>query len=354
MSASKVAGDRKSKGKPALAAFAYDPGDLTARRFKATFDAIIDNIETVIKGKTDVCRLALVAIICEGHILFEDVPGTGKTMLARAIAQSMRAEVNRVQCTPDMLPGDITGSSIYDQGKGEFEFRPGPVFAHILLADEVNRAAPKTQSALLEAMGERKVSADGTTYLLPRPFFVLCTQNPIEQAGTFPLPEAQLDRFLFKLSMGYMDRDAEYQVMFDNSVQLSIEALTAVVDTEIIKMMIAYGATVKTSPEVAYYIVDLVKATREDPALALGASPRASINLLRASRVLAASDGREDVYPDDVRSVLKPVLAHRVILNPDAILRGETIDAVIDRVVTKVKPPTTGGAPRRQTAAVGS
>jgi MoxR-like ATPase len=354
MSATRVGSDRKSKAKQ-LAAVRYEVGDMSPRKFKGAFDAIVDNIETVIKGKTDIVRLALVAIICEGHILFEDVPGTGKTILARAIAQSMRAQVNRVQCTPDMLPGDITGSSIYDQSAGEFEFRPGPVFAHILLADEINRAAPKTQSALLEAMGERKVSADGVTYALPRPFFVLCTQNPIEQAGTFPLPEAQLDRFLFKLAMGYMERDAEYEVMFDNSVQLSIEKLGAVVDTEIIKQLIAYGSTVNTASEVAYYIVDLVKASREDPALALGASPRASINLLRSSRVLAASDGRTDVYPDDVRSVLKPVLAHRVILNPDAILRGETIDAVIERLVTKVKPPTTGGAPRvRQPASAGA
>lgn len=344
-----------TKVKRKLVAFEYEVGDMNTKRFKDTFDHIVDNIETVIRGKTDVVRLALVAILCEGHILFEDVPGTGKTMLARAIAQSINASVNRVQCTPDMLPGDITGSSIYDQKKGEFEFRAGPVFAHILLADEINRAAPKTQSALLEAMGERKVSADGVTYPLPRPFFVLCTQNPIEQAGTFPLPEAQLDRFLFKLTMGYMDRDAEFEVMFDNAVQLAIEALQGVVDTEVVKNMIAYAATINVAKEVAYYIVDLVKASREDPALALGASPRASINLLRSSRALAASDGRNDVYPDDVRSVLKPILAHRVILNPDAILRGETVDAVIERIVTKVKPPTTGGSPRRrEPAAVGS
>lgn len=343
-----------TKVKRKLASFEYEVGNMTTKSFKDNFDRIVDNIETVIKGKTDVVRLALVAILCEGHILFEDVPGTGKTMLARAIAQSINASVNRVQCTPDMLPGDITGSSIYDQKRGEFEFRPGPVFAHILLADEINRAAPKTQSALLEAMGERKVSADGVTYALPRPFLVLTTQNPIEQAGTFPLPEAQLDRFLFKLTMGYMDRDAEFEVMFDNAVQLSIEVLTGVVDTEVVKQMIAYAATVNVAREVAYYIVDLVKASREDPALALGASPRASINLLRSSRALAASDGRNDVYPDDVRSVLKPILAHRVILNPDAILRGETVDAVIERLVTKVKPPATGGSPsRREPATVG-
>lgn len=317
---------------------------MTAKKFKENFDGVVNNIATVIKGKEDVIRLSLVAILCEGHILFEDVPGTGKSMLARAIAQSMNASAARVQCTPDMLPGDITGSSIYDSKKGEFEFRPGPVFAHVLLADEVNRATPKTQSALLEAMGERKVSADGVTYSLPRPFLVLATQNPIELAGTFPLPEAQLDRFLFKLTMGYMEREAEVEVMFDNAVQLSIEDLGAVIETKTAGQMIAYGATVSVAPEVSFYIVDLVHASRDDPALALGGSPRASIALLRASRVLAASDGRDFVYPDDVRAVLMPIMAHRVILNPDAILRGETVDAVIDRMVTKVKPPTTGQA----------
>ena len=314
-----------------------------AQSFKTNFDSMVDNIETVIKGKTDVVRLALVAILCEGHVLFEDVPGTGKSMLARAIAQSMDAEVSRVQCTPDMLPGDITGSSILDQKRGEFEFRPGPVFTNILLADEVNRATPKTQSALLEAMAERRVSADGTTYDLPRPFLVLATQNPVEQAGTFPLPEAQLDRFLFKLSMGYMAREHEFEVMFDNSVQLSIEELGAVITPEQVTEMINYASTVEVAPEVGYYIVDLVNASRNDPAVAMGGSPRASIALLRAGRVLAASDGRTHVYPDDIRSVLQSVMAHRVILNPDAILRGENIEAVLERITSVVKPPLVSG-----------
>jgi MoxR-like ATPase len=312
---------------------------MDAQVFKKTFDGVVENIETVIKGKTDVVRLALVAILCEGHILFEDVPGTGKSMLARAIAQSVNATVSRVQCTPDMLPGDITGSSILDQKRGVFEFRPGPIFANVLLSDEINRATPKTQSALLEAMAERRVSADGTTYDLPRPFLVLATQNPVEQAGTFPLPEAQLDRFLFKLSMGYMAREHEFEVMFDNSVQLSIEDLGAMTDTAEVQSMIDYATTVEISPEVGYYIVDLVQASRTDPAVAMGGSPRASIALLRASRVLAASDGREHVYPDDVRAVLRPVMAHRVILNPDAILRGDTVDAVLERITGAVKPP---------------
>ena len=319
---------------------------MDAQTFKRNFDAIVTNIETVIKGKGDVIRLSLVAILSEGHILFEDVPGTGKSMLARAIGQSINAETSRVQCTPDMLPGDITGSSILDQRKGEFEFRPGPIFANILLSDEINRATPKTQSAMLEAMAERKVSADGTTYNLPRPFIVLATQNPVEQAGTFPLPEAQLDRFLFKLSMGYMDRTAEYEVMFDNAVNLSVEDLTSVTDTAGVQEMIDYASTVQISPEVGYYIVDLVHASRQDPAVSMGGSPRASIALVRAARVLAASDGREHVYPDDVRSILVPTLAHRLILNPDAILRGENVAAVIERIVSKVKPPMSGGRSR--------
>ncbi len=315
-------------------------------RFKTLFDRISDNVNTVIHGKEDVVRLALVAICANGHVLFEDVPGVGKSVLARALGASMQAEMNRVQCTPDMLPGDITGSSILDQKTMEFEFRPGPVFANILLADEINRATPKTQSSLLEAMAEKSVSVDGVTHKLPKPFIVLATQNPVELAGTFPLPEAQLDRFLFKLSMGYMDRDAEVEVMFDNEVQLAIEDLGAVVETKTVQQMIAYATTVNLSPDVAFYIVDLVHATRDDPALSLGASPRASIALLRASRALAASDGRSDVYPDDVRAVLLPIMAHRVFLNPDAVLRGESVDGVIERVVGRVKPPSTGGPTR--------
>jgi MoxR-like ATPase len=325
---------------------------IDAESFKAHFDEVADNVETVIKGKSEVVRLALVAILCEGHILFEDLPGTGKTMLSRAIAESMNATTNRVQCTPDMLPGDITGSSIYKQHEGIFEFQPGPVFCHILLADEINRATPKTQSALLEAMGERRVSADARVYDLPRPFFVLATQNPIEQAGTFPLPEAQLDRFLFKLSMGYLSRESEFEVMFDNSVRLLIEDIEPVIDPARVTAMIEYAADIEVSQEVGFYIVDLIQATRTDPAVAAGGSPRASIALLRAGRVLAASDGRAHVYPDDIRAVLKPVLAHRLILNPDAVLRGESVDAVLDRITGTVKPPVS--ARGRDLEAVGT
>jgi len=311
------------------------------RQFKDSFDALVANIETVVKGKSDVVRLAVVAIMCEGHVLFEDLPGTGKSVLARGMAQSMNATTSRVQCTPDMLPGDITGSSIFDQRRSEFEFRPGPIFTNILLADEINRATPKTQSALLEAMAERRVSADGTTYDLPRPFMVVATQNPVEQAGTFPLPEAQLDRFLFKLSMGYMTKEAELEVMFDNAVVLTIDAMGSVIDTETVQQMIRYAGTVDVAPEVGMYIVELVHATRKDPAVAVGGSPRATISLLKAARSLAASDGRSDVYPDDVRTVLGPVMNHRLILQPDAILRGETVNGVMERVTGTVKTPMT-------------
>jgi MoxR-like ATPase len=311
----------------------------TAKEFSRTFEQIVANVETVIKGKTDIVRLALVAMICEGHVLFEDLPGTGKSMLARALGESMNATNNRVQCTPDMLPGDITGSSILDQKRGEFEFRPGPVFCNVLLSDEINRATPKTQSSLLEAMGERRVSADGVTYDLPRPFLVLATQNPIEQAGTFPLPEAQLDRFLFKLHMGYLSRDHEYEVMFDNSVRFLIEDIRPVVEPEQVNEMIRFAATIEVAPEVGMYIVDLVQATRQDPMVSIGGSPRASIALLRSSRALAASDGRSHVFPDDVRAVLAPVLEHRMILSPDAILRGESIDGAIERITAQVRPP---------------
>jgi MoxR-like ATPase len=313
--------------------------------FQRVFNEVRANVETVVKGKTDVVSLALVAVLAEGHVLFEDVPGTGKSVLARALAQSINAETSRVQCTPDMLPGDITGSSIFDQRTQSFVFQPGPVFTNVLLADEINRATPKTQSALLEAMAERRVSADGTTYDLPRPFLVLATQNPVEQAGTFPLPEAQLDRFLFKLSMGYMSAQAEIDVMQANSVSLAIEDLGSVIDSSTVTQMIKYAATrVVAPPEVCEYIVNLVHATRAEPAFALGASPRASIALLKAARVLAASDGRVDVYPDDVRAVTEPVLAHRVIMNPDFVLRGETVSAGLERITGTVKAPLKSAA----------
>jgi MoxR-like ATPase len=312
---------------------------MDARKFMKSYDRIVDNVNTVIHGKDDVVRLALVAILSGGHILFEDVPGVGKSMLASALSRSINADTSRVQCTPDMLPSDITGSSIIETKTMEFVFKPGPVFTNILLCDEVNRATPKTQSALLEAMAEKKVTIDGVTRALPNPFLVLATQNPVELAGTFPLPEAQLDRFLFKLNMGYPDLESERLVMIGNALGLEVEHLEAVVATKDIIEMTAAASAVKVSTALQTYILELVHATRADPACTLGASPRASINLMRAGKVIAAADGRDTVYPEDVKALLRPTLAHRLMLTPDAVLRGESVDDVLERVVGRVKPP---------------
>jgi len=296
-------------------------------------------VEKVIKGKGKAIRLVITAILAEGHVLMEDLPGTGKTMLARAIAQTLDARTSRIQCTPDLLPSDITGSSVVDLDTRQFAFREGPVFTNILLADEINRATPKTQSALLEAMQERRVSVDGVTHQLPRPFLLLATQNPIELAGTFPLPEAQLDRFLFKISLGYPDRGAEIQVLDANYVAEAIDSLTSVCAVEEIVEMQQWPKGVQFSEAMKEYVVDICQATRTDPSLQLPASPRASLALMRASRVVAAANGREDVLPDDVNAVLQPVLAHRLALTPDAELRDDTIDKVIERITSRVKPP---------------
>jgi MoxR-like ATPase len=323
---------------------------LTAAGFAERFDSVVANVGRVIKGKEDIVRLCLVGMLAEGHVLFEDMPGTGKTMLARSIAQTIEAESSRVQFTPDLLPADITGSPVLDRKTGDFAFRRGPVFANVFLADEINRATPKTQAALLEAMAEKRVSADGTTHPLPSPFFVLATMNPVELAGTFPLPEAQLDRFLFKLSLGYADRDAEADVLRANSQGEAISSLGTAVALEEIIEMITWAKGVTVSDEILYYAIDLVQTTRTDPALQMGASTRATQSLMRAARVMAASQGRDDVLPDDVKQLVGAVLAHRLVLTPDAQLRDETIDGVIDRILHRVKVPM-GAAARRGPAA---
>ena len=308
-------------------------------QFQKAFARIAANVNLVIHGKADVVRMALVAVFANGHVLFEDVPGLGKSMLARALSNTMGADTARVQCTPDMLPGDITGSSIIDMATMQLKFKPGPVFTNILLVDEINRATPKTQSALLECMAERTVSVDGKSNALPKPFLVLATQNPVEQAGTFPLPEAQLDRFLFKLKMGYPDEEAELLVMRGNAHGLEVDSIKAVTSAKEISAMQELVTHVVIPEAVERYILQLVASTRTDPSILLGASPRASITLSKAARVMAASDGRWTVYPEDVRALLGPVLAHRIMLSPEAVLRGESVEDVLERVTNRVRAP---------------
>lgn len=321
-------------------------GGLSKRAFRDRFDEMLRNIGHTIKGKDDVVRLSLTALLADGHILFEDYPGTGKTMLARSIAQTINAQVSRVQCTPDLLPSDITGSPVLDRKTGDFKFRPGPVFANVFLADEVNRATPKTQSALLEAMAERTVTVDGVTHALPDPFFVLATENPIELAGTFPLPEAQLDRFLFKLSLGYADRADEVDVLRANRKREAIHSLQPVIDADEVASMIDWASDVTVPEPIEFYIVDVVRATRSHPSLQLGASSRASMAIMKAARVVAAAQGRDDIHPDDVRLVLAPVLGHRLMLTPAATLQEQTVEAVVSEIVSSVKVPMSLAAPR--------
>ncbi|MBN1661665.1 MAG: MoxR family ATPase [Anaerolineae bacterium] len=283
---------------------------------------VIDNIERVIVGKRETIELVMVALLCEGHILIEDVPGTGKTMLARAVAASLGLSFKRLQCTPDLLPNDITGVSVYNQHSGQFEFRPGPAFSHLLLADEVNRATPRTQSALLEAMGEGQVTIDGVTHQLNRPFLVMATQNPIEYEGTFPLPEAQLDRFLLKLSVGYPSPAEESQILLNLQREHPIQAIGQVVEGQRLLDLQRLVWEVHVDDTVRNYAVRLVHATRTHHDLALGASPRGSLALFKCAQARAALHGRDYVLPDDVKALAVPALAHRLIVRAESALRG--------------------------------
>lgn len=300
---------------------------------------IVDNVERVIVGKRRELELVLIGLLCQGHILIEDVPGVGKTMLARSLAQSLGCTFSRIQFTPDLLPSDVTGTSIFNQQTRQFEFRPGPLIGQIVLADEINRATPKTQSALLEAMEERQITIDGVVHALPQPFMVIGTQNPIEYEGTFPLPEAQLDRFLLRVSLGYVSKRDEIQMIEHQQFQHPIVTLAVVVSqVEVVAMQEAVKH-VFVSDAIKQYIVDLTFATRESDSVYLGSSPRGSLGLFRAGQALAAIRGRDFVLPDDVKAVVEPVLAHRVIVNPSARLKLVSPKQIIADIVQRVPLP---------------
>ena len=309
------------------------------RTFASLFDAITGNIARVVRGKKEAIDLAVSCLLAEGHLLIEDVPGVGKTSLAKAMAASVHCTWKRVQFTPDLLPADLVGVSIFQRSSESFVFQRGPLFANIVLADEINRASPKTQSALLEAMEERQVSADGSSHMLPEPFMVIATQNPVEQEGTYRLPESQLDRFLMRLSLGYPDREAELAIVETHGTNTAMNDIAAVVSTDEVMALIDAVRTVHLAPALQGYMVDLAESSRRHPALLLGLSPRATLQLSRATRARAASQGREYATPDDVKAVAEPVLSHRVMLRPDAMSRGVTGITVIREIVGSVPVP---------------
>ncbi len=310
--------------------------------FSTSFSRIANNVERVIQGKHGEVRLALVCLIAEGHLLIEDVPGVGKTMLAKSVARSIDCSFRRIQFTPDLLPTDVTGVNVYNQERNDFEFKPGAVFANIVLADEINRASPKTQSALLESMEERQVTVDTVTYHLGTPFMVIATQNPIEHEGTYPLPEAQLDRFMMRLSIGYPSAEAEAGILLTHGISSTLDEIEPVTDAPGVGALVSMVREVHVADTLQRYIVSLSEASRRHPELYLGASPRASIMLLRASRALAASEGRDYVIPDDVKALMIPVMGHRVIVAADAAMNGRTPNDILDELMHEVPVPVRG------------
>ncbi len=300
---------------------------------------IIKNASQVVVGKSDVLELILVALLAEGHLLLEDVPGVGKTLIAKTLARSFGGSFRRIQFTPDLLPSDVTGFTIYDQQKGQFCFQEGPVITNILLADEINRAIPRTQSSLLESMEERQTTVDGKTYALPRPFFVIATQNPIELEGTFPLPEAQLDRFLLKIDVGYPDKEEEMSILARFQERDPFAELDPVATPEQLVHMQQARRNIHVAAPVADYITEIVRATRHHSAFRFGASPRGSLGLMRASQGLAAVRGRDYVLPDDIKYLAFPVLAHRLILKEEERLRGETPERFLKDIIDQIPVP---------------
>src|ERR1700754_5237354 len=307
--------------------------------FRAASEAIVTNIEQVIEGKSATVRLALAVMLAEGHLLIEDVPGVGKTKLAKALARSIDCSVRRIQFTPDLLPSDVTGVSVYNQETREFEFKPGAVFANLVVGDEINRASPKTQSALLECMEERQVTVDGITYQLQVPFMVIATQNPIEMEGTYPLPEAQRDRFTARIAVGYPDGPAELAMLDIHGAHDPLDDLQPVTDANAVRRMIQTVRAVHVADPVKQYAVDLVTATRESPDLRLGASPRSTLQLLRTARAVSALEGRDYVLPDDLQTLAVPVLAHCIIPTADAQLNRRTTDAIVAEIVHRLPLP---------------
>ncbi|WP_238017847.1 MoxR family ATPase [Dactylosporangium sp. AC04546] len=310
----------------------------------AAYQLIADNVQTVVHGKPDVVRLAVAALFAEGHLLIEDVPGVGKTTLARCIAASVGGRWHRIQFTPDLLPGDITGVMVYHQGAEQFQFHPGGIFANVVLADEINRGTPKTQAALLEVMAERRVTVDSVSHDVPRPFLVVATQNPIELEGTYRLPEAQLDRFLMRLSVGYPDHDAEARVVLADCAGASPDDLSPVLDIADVQRVIGEVRRSRVDPEIASYAVRLAAASREHPAVRYGASPRGSIALIRAAQAFAATHGRDYVIPDDVKDVAHPVLCHRLVLTADAELNQQQAGQVVDELLADTAMPAAAAA----------
>jgi len=316
-----------------------DPGSIDV--FGEYFERIASNVETVIQGKRDVIDMILLGLVSEGHVLVEDVPGVGKTQLAKSLARSVEGAFNRIQFTPDLLPSDVTGISVWDRERRAFEFKQGPIFANIVVGDEINRASPKTQSSLLEAMAERQVTSDGVTRELPLPFMVIATQNPLEHEGTYPLPEAQLDRFMMRVVIGYPSREKEIEMLDIHGVRSTFLDLQPVVRVDDVQEMIAIAKEVAVSRSVKNYIIDLVEGTRLHPDVMLGASPRSALFLQGLARSRAASKGRDYVMPDDIKILAQPVLEHRLAMRPEAQMRGETVADLIEDVLGRIRVPGT-------------